>query len=61
MSELLTVAEFKAKYRIGHTTFYRQVAAGRLRLIKIGKSTRISAQDADAWLNALPKIGGQGN
>ena len=51
--ELLTVAQFKERYQISHTAFYRQRAAGRLRTIKIGASTRIRIADAEAWLASL--------
>lgn len=51
--ELLTVAQFKERYQISHTSFYRQVKAGTLRTIKIGASTRVRLADAQAWLASL--------
>lgn len=51
--ELLTVAQFKERYQISHTAFYRQVKAGTLRTIKIGASTRVRLADAQAWLASL--------
>lgn len=48
--ELLTPAEFEATYNISHTTLYREINAGRIRIIKIGRATRITRQDAEAWL-----------
>ena len=51
--ELLTVAEFKEIYRLSHSAFYRQVAAQKLRIIKIGASTRIRVADAEAWIASL--------
>lgn len=51
--ELLTVAQFKERYQISHTAFYRQVKAGTLRTIKIGASTRVRLADAQAWLANL--------
>lgn len=53
MTELMTVREFESRYRISHTAFYREVAAGRLRIRKIGRSTRIAASDAEDWVNSL--------
>lgn len=50
---LMTVREFQDRFRIGKTTFYREVAAGRLTVLKIGRSTRISSVSAAAWLSAL--------
>ena len=51
--ELLTVAQFKERYQISHTSFYRQVQANKLRIIKIGASTRVRLADAEAWLASL--------
>lgn len=52
--ELMTVADFLARYSISRTEFYRQVNAGRIRLTKIGTATRIARADAEAWLASLP-------
>ena len=54
----MTVGDFTRTYRIGRTSFYREVNAGRLRIVKFGRSTRIARLDAEAWL-AL--IRGQSN
>jgi len=54
MSELLTVAEFKDRYKISHSAFYREVAAKRISIRKIGRSTRIALADAEAWAANLP-------
>ena len=51
--ELLTVAQFKERYQISHTAFYRQRKLGSLSTIKIGASTRIRVSDAEAWLASL--------
>jgi len=52
--ELMTMGEFLARYSIGRTTAYREVAAGRLKLRKLGSATRIARVDAEAWANSLP-------
>lgn len=52
--ELMTVADFCARYSIGRTSLYREVNAGRLKLRKFGAATRIARPDAEAWKNALP-------
>ena len=54
MTELLTVAEFKSRYRISHSQFYRLVAANRIPIKKIGCATRIALADAEAWASSLP-------
>lgn len=60
-SELMTVADFCSRYRIGKTSLYREAAAGRIRLRKFGAATRIAREDADAWAAGLPIIGGGAN
>ena len=57
--ELMTVAEFCFRYSIGRTTLYREVAAGRLSLRKLGTATRIARADAEAWADNLTKREGE--
>lgn len=52
--ELMTVADFCARYSIGKTSLYREVNAGRIKLRKFGTATRISRADAEAWADSLP-------
>lgn len=59
VTQLLTVREFRALAKIGHGTFYREVSAGRLRVTKIGRATRIALADAQAWLENLPTQTGE--
>ena len=56
--ELLTLTDVCARYSIGRTTLYREVAAGRLKLRKMGTATRIAREDVEAWMAALPVITG---
>ncbi|WP_158511875.1 AlpA family transcriptional regulator [Novosphingobium sp. PP1Y] len=58
MTELLTVAEFKDRYKISHSAFYRLVATNRIPIKKIGRATRIAVADAEAWASSLPTQGG---
>lgn len=60
-SELMTVADFCGRYRIGKTSLYREAAAGRIKLRKFGSATRIALEDAEAWAAQLPVIVGGGN
>lgn len=56
--ELLTVADFCARYSIGRTSFYREVAANRIRIRKFGAATRIARTDAEKWVAGLPTAEG---
>lgn len=52
--EMMPMTEFCSIYRIGRTTAYREVAAGRLKVRKLGAATRIARTDAEAWFASLP-------
>lgn len=56
--ELLTVTDFLARYSIGKTSFYREVAANRIRIRKFGTATRIARTDAENWAASLPVVEG---
>ncbi|MGX7896071.1 helix-turn-helix domain-containing protein [Tsuneonella sp. HG222] len=49
----MTVPDFLEMYRISRTSFYREVNAGRLRLVKFGRSTRIARIDAEVWMQNM--------
>jgi excisionase family DNA binding protein len=52
----MTVKEFGARYRLGHTKIYEEISAGRLRAVKCGSRTLILARDARAWERSLPAL-----
>ncbi len=54
----LTVPDFLQTYAISRTGFYRTVNAGKLRLTKIGRSSRVALSEARRWAAALPTVGG---
>jgi len=56
--ELMTVAQFCARYSIGRTSFYRSVAK-QIPLRKFGTATRIARADAEAWAASLPTVSGE--
>lgn len=56
--ELLTIKDVCTRYSIGRTTLYREAAAGRLRLRKMGTATRVTRKDVEAWMSALPIVTG---
>lgn len=54
-----TVNEFASAYRLGRTKIYSLAREGKIKLTKIGKSTRILADDEAnfvASLSAKPKV-----
>ncbi len=48
MQLLLTVPDACAALRIGRSTLYEMIAAGKVRPVKIGRMTRIRASDLAA-------------
>lgn len=54
-----TVSDFLRTYAIGRTTLYRLAEAGKIRITKIGRASRIAKADAKAWADSLPTIGGE--
>jgi hypothetical protein len=51
-----TLREFRAWAGIGNTKTFAEIAAGRLRAIKIGGRTIITKPDARAWRATFPAI-----
>jgi len=51
-----SVTEFCRGYDMGRTKTYQEIAAGRLRAVKVGRRTLITRDDAEAWLAALPEL-----
>ena len=47
---LLTIAEVAALMRVSKMTVYRQVHAGELRAVRVGRSFRVSKTDLDDYL-----------
>ena len=50
------IREFCLRYGIGRTHAYQEIAAGRLRAVKVGRRTLVTHDDAEAWLAALPEL-----
>jgi len=49
----LSVDEFCSACSIGRSTFYEEVKARRIRVLKAGKRTLIAATEAQRWLESL--------
>lgn len=50
---LMPIPNFCERYGCSRTTAYREAAAGRLRLTKMGAATRVHEDDAEAWAALL--------
>jgi hypothetical protein len=51
-----SLSEFARQNDIGLTTVRGEIRAGRLAARKIGRRTIITAEDAKAWQERLPKV-----
>jgi len=49
-----TIADAVERTRIGRTLIYSEIAAGKLKVRKIGRKTVILESDLQAWLASLP-------
>ncbi len=58
-SKAMTVAQFCSWAGIARSTFYNEVASGRLIARKIGGKTIIARDDAEAWFASLPRLESQ--
>ncbi|MEO9634506.1 MAG: helix-turn-helix domain-containing protein [Roseobacter sp.] len=59
MTKLLTLRQCSEEYGISISSIYREIAGGRIKLRKIGRASRISRNDMDAWLDTLPTSEGE--
>lgn len=48
------IESFCRRHSIGRIKVYQEITKGRLRAIKVGRRTLITAADAYAWLSSLP-------
>lgn len=53
-SQVLTVAEMCATFRISKNRVFDEMKAGRLAAKRVGSRVLISRDDATAWWNGLP-------
>lgn len=53
-----TVDQFLKATGISRWLFYKEVNAGRIRIVKVGKRTLIPATDARAWFERLRAASG---
>ena len=53
---LYTVQEASNLLRVGKTKFYEELAAGRIKAVKSGQRTLVTAQAVKDWIAALPAI-----
>lgn len=54
--QLMTIADFCRDYGVSRATAYREAAAGRLKMHKVGAGTRIAVPDAQEWASHLPEF-----
>ena len=52
--KFITVKEFMDVYCVPRSSFYRLVRAGELTIYKVGRSSRLNADEAHAWAIGLP-------
>jgi excisionase family DNA binding protein len=53
-----TVAEALVRLSLSRDTFYKLIREGRLRARKVGRKTLVLDSDLRAFLESLPRLGG---
>lgn len=53
--ELMPLPYCEKVYGISHSGLYREINAGRIPLIKIGRASRIARADAEKWVASLER------
>ena len=52
-SQFLTINDLVRMFNLSRSSIYRQIKAGALEIVKIGRSTRIPAKAARDWAERL--------
>ncbi len=55
----LTIKEFCARYRVGHTLTFALLRDGKIARVKVGRATRIPLESAEKWAVRLEKGAGE--
>lgn len=50
---LYTVPQVVYQTSLSRSTIYNEIAAGRLRTVKLGRAVRIPAEELDRWIEQL--------
>lgn len=53
MSPLLTIEDVAARLQVSRRTVYRLIAEGRLRPIHVGRRTRFTEREVEAYIASL--------
>jgi hypothetical protein len=53
LQEAFRISDFCQRYAISRASFYREIAAERLHVIKVGRRTLIARKEAERWFESL--------
>ena len=56
--KFITIAQFGDRYQVSRSTIYRLAHSRVITIIKFGRSSRISFDQAETWAASLPTMGG---
>ena len=54
--DLLSLPEVRRITNVGKTTIHKQIRAGALQAVKVGRRTVIPRRELERWLRALPAV-----
>lgn len=55
--KFITLGQFCQRYQVSRSTIYRLAHGGAFTIVKFGRSSRISLDEAEAWAASLPTMG----
>ena len=55
-ARFLTINQFSQRYQVSRSTIYRLAHSGAFTIVKFGRSSRISLDDAETWAASLPTM-----
>jgi hypothetical protein len=55
--KFISLLEFGTRYRCSRSTTYRLAQSGAIKIVKRGRSSLISLEEAEIWASSLPALG----
>lgn len=54
----LSINQFCHRFQCSRSHFYRLVKCGQITIVKMGRASRVSIEEAESWAESLPTLGG---
>ena len=54
----ISISQFCERFQCSRSHFYRLVKRGEITIVKLGRASRVSIEQAENWAALLPTVGG---